>query len=275
MDTNAGFHALLQQITRTTHDLWIKGWAERNAGNISVRLVPDQMPGSLDESPEWVDCGFDAPELGGEYFLFSGTGCYMRNVELHPECDLGVVELDGAGRRFRRVWGFTCGGRPTSEIAPHLRAHGARLHASGGADRVVMHAHTPCVIALTHCLDLDTARLTRLLWEMHTECIVVFPEGCGYIPWQLPGSLALGDATARELRKRPMAVWQFHGTVGTGPDIDTVLGLMDTAEKAAQLYTLAAAAGGVRNKLSTEQLTTLARAFHVTPDPDILGGSQS
>jgi rhamnulose-1-phosphate aldolase len=266
------FEELLQQVTRAAHDLWIKGWAERNAGNISVRLKQEQMPeNGTATQDDWHELGFEAPALAGEFFLFSSTGCHMRNVELLPERYLGIIELDEQARRFRRVWGFSGGGRPTSELAPHLIAHAARVVASAGADRVVMHAHAPVLIALTYSMDLDTARLTHLLWEMHTECVVVLPTGCGFVPWSVPGSIDLARATAEELSKRPLAIWQFHGAIGTGPDIDTAFGLIDTAEKAAQIYKHAAACGGIRNKLSNAQIAALARAFSVTPDPEILG----
>ena len=274
MTTQQDFYHLVNETTRAANDIWLKGWAERNAGNISVRLKPEQMPEQRVPDEEWTTCGFELPELGGEFFLFSGTGCYMRNVAMNPDCFLGVIELDKRGAGYRRVWGFTEGGRPTSELAPHLRAHAARMQASGGLDRVIMHTHAPALIALSYSLDLDTARLTRLLWEMHTECIVIFPCGCGFVSWHIPGSDALALATAQELRKRTLALWQFHGAIGSGPDIDTALGLIDTAEKAALIYTHAAASGGVRNNLSTEQLSALADAFDVTPDTEILNMRQ-
>lgn len=36
---------------------------------------------------------------------------------------------------------------------------------------------------------MDTYSLTKLLWEMHAECIVVFPEGVEYLPWMIAGSI--------------------------------------------------------------------------------------
>ncbi len=45
----------------------------------------------------------------------------------------------------------------------------------------------------------------------------------------------------------------------------------DTAEKAAQIYMLAAPLGGAPHRLSMEQLTDLAAKFDVIPDPEILG----
>jgi rhamnulose-1-phosphate aldolase len=264
---------LLDDVVAITHDLWHKGWAERNAGNISVHMTPEQGPEDFDASGPWRPIPDPVPEVAGERFLFTGTGTYMRNVERAPPTNLGVIEIDGAGAAYRVGWGHGGGGTPTSELGPHLRAHAARLAATGGADRAVIHTHPPNLIALTYALDLDTVSLTRLLWEMHTECVVVFPDGCGYVPWLPPGSDELARATAAVLEVRPMAVWQHHGIVAAGPDLDTALGLIDTAEKAADIRVKAASIGPIRHRLDTGQLTRLAERFGVRPDPGILGAA--
>ena len=142
---------------------------------------------------------------------------------------------------------------------------------SSGADRVIIHTHTPALIALTCALDLDTMSLSRLLWEMHTECMLAFPSGCGFVPWEAPGGDALAAATANVLKQRTLVIWQFHGILGAGPDLDAVFGLIETAEKAAQIYIHAQAAGGVLHRLSRAQLESLAQAFGVSPDPHVLG----
>jgi len=264
---------LLEEGVRTTRALWQKGWAERNAGNLSVRLeAEDEVPGPPRTDGDWRPIGASVPEVGGERFLFTGTGTFMRNVELEPPRDLGAIDVDPAGERFRVVWGYERGGLPTSELPPHLRAHAARRGATGGADRAVIHTHPQNLIALTYALPLDTASLTRLLWEMHTECIVVFPAGCGFVPWRLPGSDDLARATAEVLSRRTMAVWQHHGIVAAGPDLDHAFGLIETAEKAAEIYLKAAALGPVERRLTTRQLTALADRFGVEPDRDILAG---
>lgn len=53
--------------------------------------------------------------------------------------------------------------------------------------RVVYHAHTTNIIALTFVLPLKDKVFTRELWEMATECPVVFPDGVGVVPWMVPG----------------------------------------------------------------------------------------
>lgn len=260
--TDAGtFDDLLQRTINTAHDLWLRGWAERNAGNISVRLTGTQIDRRFTMDAGWCDTGIALPDLAGQHFLFTGSGQHMRNVERDPQGTLGVIELDGKGARYRTVWGFSRGCVPASELPAHLRIHAVRQ-----GDHAVIHTHPTSIIALTCAMDLDAASLTRLLWEMHPECLVIFPDGCGFLEFEIPGSDELAQATAEVLKTRRMTVWQHHGIVAAGPDLDTAFGLIDTAEKAAAIYLKAASLGPVRNKLSTDQLKALAKRFNLKTD---------
>jgi len=260
---------LQSAVIRTAHDLWLKGWAERNAGNLSVRLLPGELEEGSRRYGSWRPLETAVPELGGDHFLFTDTGSHMRLLELDSLRSTSVIELDASGDRFRIVRG-DAESSPTSEIVPHLRVHTARKRVPGSADRAVIHTHPSNLIALTYGLALDTASLTRLLWEMHTECIVVFPKGCGFAEWRLPGSEELAQATERIMERRSLVLWQYHGIVAAGPDLDTAFGLIETAEKAAEIYLKVAAMGPVERRLTNEQLTALARRFGVEPDPEIL-----
>jgi rhamnulose-1-phosphate aldolase len=255
------FDDLLQEIVKTAHDLWLRGWAERNAGNISVRLSETQLERRFAEDAGWCDTGIALTDLAGRHFLFTGSGQHMRNVERDPQGTLGVVQLDDEGKRYRTVWGFSRGCLPASELPAHLR-----IHATRKTDHAVIHTHPTNIVALTCALDLDAASLTRLLWEMHPECLVVFPDGCGFIEFEIPGSDELARATAEVLKTRRMTVWQHHGIVAAGPDLDTAFGLIDTAEKAAEIYLKAASLGPVRHRLSTDQLKALAKRFNLKTD---------
>lgn len=53
---------------------------------------------------------------------------------------------------------------------------------TGGTHRVIYHAHPTNLIALTFVLPLTDGSFTRELWEMATECPVVFPAGVGVVP---------------------------------------------------------------------------------------------
>jgi Class II Aldolase and Adducin N-terminal domain len=61
------------------------------------------------------------------------------------------------------------------------------------------------------------------------------PAEVEFVPWMLPGSAQLAEATARALEKRRIAVWQFHGVRATGRNLDSTFGRIDTVEKAAAI----------------------------------------
>lgn len=263
---------LIRAVGRITRDLWLRGWAERNAGNLSYRLSPEELSDTPLREEPWHDLGAHLPDVAGRRFLLTATGSFFRELEHTPERDLGVIEIEDSGHRYRTVWGFREGGRPTSELLPHLRAHAARIRTGQEQERAVLHTHPTNLIALTYAVPLTTHTLTRLLWEMHTECIVVFPRGCGFLDWRLPGSEDQARATEEVFEKRTLAVWQHHGVVALGVDFETAFGLVETVEKAAEIYLKVAALGPVSQRLSTAQLTALAAKFGVEPDPGILRG---
>jgi rhamnulose-1-phosphate aldolase len=262
----------LQEIIKISGDIWEKGWAERNAGNISVRLKTEEIPtqGVLNLDTAWENLGCSIPEIGNEFFLVSGTGKFIRNIQIAPEKSLGVLQLNETGSQYRIVWGYSDGGRPTSELMAHLQAHAIKKVITNGANRAIIHTHPTNLIALTYALEIDTCSITRLLWEMHAECIVVFPEGIEFLPWMMAGSNKIADATAEAFKKRNLVIWQYHGIFGAGLDLDTAFGLIDTAEKAAEIFIKIASVGGIKNKLPLEKIYSIARNFGAEPAADIV-----
>jgi rhamnulose-1-phosphate aldolase len=205
------------------------------------------------------------PELAGQYFIATASGSFFRNVQLDPERNIGVFRVAEDGRTLELVWGFGDDGVPTSELSAHLKSHRARQRVFGDRQRVIMHCHATNLLALTYVLDLETANVTRALWEGSTECLVVFPEGVAVLPWMVPGTDGIGDATAEQMAKHPMVLWSYHGVFASGPSLDDAFGLIDTAEKSAEILVKVISMGGVRQTMSTSHLAQLAKRFNVTP----------
>jgi rhamnulose-1-phosphate aldolase len=262
----------LTDMTRISDQIYAKGWGEANGGNISIRIPPEEML-PFEES---LSCGqeielpYAVPDLAGDYFLVTGTGVFFRNISGAPLESLGLVRINPAGDTYTVVWGFSTGGRPTSELPPHLLSHVARKKASGGQDTVILHTHTTNLISLSFVLPLDMATFTRELWEMMTECLVLFPDGIGILRWMVPGQLDIGQETARLMEKHHLVLWAHHGIFGTGKNLDQVFGLIETAEKAAEMLVKVMAIGGKKQAISAEELKALAKTFNVTPQAGVL-----
>lgn len=178
---DAGF---MKGFIRMCNDGWEQGWHERNGGNLSYRIKDDEIMSvkeNLCEDGEWMEIGTSVPELADEYFLVTGSGKFFRNVILSPEECTGIIRLDDKGERYQICWGLKGGAKPTSELPSHLMNHEVKKRVSRGKYRVIYHAHTANLIALTFVLPLESEIFTRELWEMATECPVVFPSGVGVV----------------------------------------------------------------------------------------------
>ena len=142
-----------------------------------------------------------------------------------------------------------------------MAAHAARKGA-GSADRVLYHAHPSALVALSALLPVDARVLTRTLWMALTESALAFPGGVGFVEWMAPGSLELARATACALERYQACVWQLHGIFAAAPDCDSVFGLVEAVEKAADVHLRAcsaARAGKTPRHLSDAELRLLAR----------------
>lgn len=123
--------------------------------------------------------------------------------------DLCVVDLDGRPVSGRRP--------PSSEILMHLE-----IYAASPTTRAVIHAHPP--FATTFAVLGETLPAG------------VLPEGDVYlgpvplIPYQTPGTRAMGAALRPFVADHVAALLQNHGSVTWGPDLETAYILTETLE---------------------------------------------
>ncbi|MDR2201666.1 MAG: rhamnulose-1-phosphate aldolase [Clostridiales bacterium] len=258
----------LTDFAATASNMYRLGWDERNGGNISLMLDESELSGylNLNKPVRTIPMGFSEPSLEGKLFLVTGTGKYFKNVEGDPETNLGVIRVGKTDAEL--LWGYKDGGRFTSELPAHLMSHAARLKADP-AHRVIMHSHPTYTLAMTYVVPLTDKEFTRALWQMCTECIVVFPDGVGVLPWMLCGTNEIGEATAEKMASYRSVIWAQHGLYAAGKDLDETFGLLETVEKAAQIYMLTAPLKRL-NTITDEQLEIIAKAFKVTYRKDFL-----
>lgn len=258
----------VKEMVDVTSNLYRLGWDERNGGNVSYLLEEADVSEYLDTANVLrnIPMDFDGSALKGNYFIVTGSGKYFKNVAQDPANNLGILRVAEDGQSVDLLWGYTDGGVPTSELPAHLMSHIARLEVDP-ENRIVMHCHATHLLAMTFSHEMTAKAITRTLWEMCTECMVVFPEGVQVLPWLIPGSNEIGEATAEKMKQARLVLWSFHGVYGAGRTMDETFGLIETAEKAAQVYPYVQAQGGVRQTISDENFIALAKQFGITPNP--------
>lgn len=260
----------IEEMKRTAANMYRLGWDERNSGNISILLDESEVCEYLNMSAARVfPLGFDAAKLCGKIFLVTATGSYFKNFEHDPAGNLGLVRISDDGQSAELLWGFENGGRYTSEFPAHLMSHISRL----GADpenRIILHCHPTYIQAMTFVHELSEKAMTHTLWQMCTESIMIFPDGIGVLPWMVCGTTEIGEATAEKMREFRLVVWAMHGIYGAGRSLDEAFGLIETVEKAAQIFMLTAHLPRV-NTISDEQLAATANHLGLSYRKDFMG----
>ena len=67
----------VQGFIKMANDGYLQGWHERNGGNLSYRLKPEEVEmirPRLNATGEWIPIGVEVPGLAGEFFLVTGSG---------------------------------------------------------------------------------------------------------------------------------------------------------------------------------------------------------
>lgn len=216
-------------------------WHERNGGNFTYWLQDDEVRSIKEEltvSNEWLAIGTSVPYLANQYFLISGTGQFFHNMQKDPTHIIGIIQIDETGEKYQILWGLEAGGKPTSELPTHLMNMEVKAKQTKDANRVIYHCHCPNIIALTFILPLESEVFTRELWEIMTECPVIFPEGVGVVEWMVPGGKQIAIKTSQEMKEHGYnaVIWAHHGMFCSGTDFDQTFGLMHTIEKAAEIW---------------------------------------
>lgn len=102
----------VQNFMKMTNDAWLKGWHERNGGNISYRLTSENVESIkniIDENRDYSPIGVTVKNLANEYFLVTGSGKFIRNVAVDLEANVGIVKIDEKGENYKVVWGLVNG----------------------------------------------------------------------------------------------------------------------------------------------------------------------
>lgn len=252
----------IEQVTEILDLLYKHNWDERNGGNLSYIVTEDEVKEicPILRTIREFHYEFDLTPLIGRYFIITGTGKYFKNCLKDPLTNLGILKVSDS-HTLSLLWGYSDGGSPTSEAPTHLKCHIARLKIDKN-HRLVIHCHPTNIICMSHILPLNSDKWTEILWKMQTESIVVFPEGVAVLPWILCGGEEIGIATAEKMKEFRSVIWAQHGIFCTGKTLDEVFGLIETIEKAAEIY-IKISDKTIVQSITNEQLITLANAFKI------------
>lgn len=89
------------------------------------------------------------------------------------------------------------------------------------------------------------------------------PLGLGIVPYELPGSVKLAQATLKELEDYDVVMWEKHGVFAKGKDIMDAFDQVDVLSKSAKIYIDSRAMGFEPEGMSDAQMKEMTEAFHL------------
>lgn len=272
---------VLDSIAEVAEYIWQKGWGERNGGNLTVdvtRFFLDEegeiaLPDSiLDEYGISCDdehgesyykeahpIGITLSQIVDRYYYVKGTQKRMRDMARDPLANGCIILISSDGSSYYFI---TKPVAPTSELPSHLMVQNY-LQQTGSRYTATLHTHPIELVALSHHRDmLDDRkrpnRLTKTLWSMIPETLAFAPLGIGIVPYEVPGSVELAEATLEKIKDYDVVLWEKHGVFAVGQDLMDAFDQVDVLNKAARIYLDALAYTAAYPKSQPEGMTEKA-----------------
>jgi rhamnulose-1-phosphate aldolase len=111
-------------------------------------------------------------------------------------------------------------------------------------------------------LEKDVA--TKLLWSMIPETKAFCPRGLGMVPYMLPGSVELANATIKAIDEDyDVVMWEKHGVFAVDEDIMSAFDQVDVLNKAAMIYKSAKAMGFEPEGMTDAAMKEISTVFHL------------
>jgi rhamnulose-1-phosphate aldolase len=247
--------------------LWERGWAEKNAGNMSVNITGLINEKSFDFFADAPFTLFQIPyyHLKGHTFILTGTGTRMRDLARKPEENICFIRISDTGIGYQQYCNIKADPkiRPTSELPTHLLVHDMFMEKNRDS-KVILHTHALEIIALTQITKFKSKEtINRTLWGMHPENVLFVPEGTGFLPYTLPGTELIAQATMKEFERHRTVIWEKHGILSSGKNVLEAFDNIDLLAKAARIWLTCKNAGYEPEGLSDAQIDEIRKKYHL------------
>ena len=264
LENRPALKAEMEKVAETAGYLWQKGWAERNGGNITVNITEhvDDAMRALPAISAPIAIGLTLPNLKGCWFFCKGTQKRMRDLARRPMDNGSIIRITDDCAHYEIVADNPV--KPTSELPSHLAVHNY-LIGKGSGYKASLHTHPIELVAMSHNPEfLKKDVLTNLLWSMIPETKAFAPRGLGIVPYMLPSSNELADATIKAIDDNyDVVMWEKHGVFAVENDIMSAFDQVDVLNKSANIYMYARSMGFIPDGMSQAQMQEISTVFNL------------
>lgn len=250
------------------------GWAEANAGNISLNVTDLIKKKVESKTTEIYKFKKEYIHLKNSYIWMTGAGVRLRDLALDAENLSLIVNIldDAISYKVYKISEFIRIKRPlkkdvypeikpSSELPTHLAIHNC-LREKKMTEKIILHTHPAEMIALTQIKKLKSAeKINKVLWGIHPEIKIFLPEGIGFVPYTLPGTEKIAELTIKAFENHKVVLWEKHGCIAIAEDIIKAYDLIDTITKSAKIFFMCKSAGFKPQCISNEQVRELAEKY--------------
>lgn len=221
---------LLNNIQDVSSRIWQRGWAEANAGNLSIKITDDLYALGLVSELDTYD-----------YYLVSRSGSRYREFSSNLTACLVLVACSKSnpGKALENQdWVYPLESNPTSEWQSHRMIH-KFMQESNPSYKCILHTHPTEVIALSQLpVYQNRSGLNETLMQVLPEMKYYLPQGIAMASYAEPGSEELMLATKIVLSAQKALIWQAHGLLTFGKDLNEALDYLEIVNKAAKVWFL-------------------------------------
>ena len=229
---------ILDEIKWVAEQLFERNWAEKNAGNFSIRLLDGyDLPKNVEESPS-ILFGTTFLSLRNQLLLMKSSGAKMRDIAKNPTTGTGLLVIagDGESGKYFPLIEDCQHTMPSSELLSHLKIQ-EYLASHSPSMNSVLHTHPLEIIVFSHLIkEKSVTELNQILLSMHAEIPMLFPSGVGFIPFLEPGSLDLAKASVAGLEQHSVLIWEKHGCLSIGKNLSESYDSIDIINKGCSIY---------------------------------------
>jgi rhamnulose-1-phosphate aldolase len=244
--------------------------SEGAAGNISVYLGWDVDLERCFPKTQSYKLPQPVPELAGKTFLATGSGRRLREIGQDPEANLAALRVESGGETAIMHTSPRClFERPTSEFNSHLAVHRELIARDNLNFHAVIHAQPLYLTYLSHIPRYqDTRYLNTHILRWQPETMVNLPKGVAFLPFEMPGSAKLMEATVQAMEEDYRVVlWAKHGVMArSDQSVKRAADRIEYAETGAKYEYLNLTNHGLADGLTDAELRQIADKFGVVQD---------
>ena len=260
------FTRIIQEMGEAGQQMTELHAAEGSAGNISA--VIRDLPEFNSDYTQFIKytLPIEVPMLARGWVIISATGRRLRDLGRAPQISVVALHINRDGASAD-LYSAMPGLLPTSELNSHLAIHNQQVAQNNSTFHAVVHAQPPYITFLSHMdrYAQSTEMFNKQVLRWEPESILMFPDGIGMVPFEIPGSTELMCATVSALQEHHLIVWQRHGVVSRSEvSVIKAADLVEYAETAARYEFMNLTVVQPSTGLSPDQIRAIADRFNLS-----------